>query len=125
MDGSKATTTYCSKRQGCAARSATEAEYVAISTACQVQGWLKRLLRDILKDEDNPRLFYENNQETIELPRIRSFTVEHIVRKQVENKLISVKYCRTANILAHIMRKEPLKFQFEKFRIMLRRTKHC
>ncbi len=41
------TVTWCSKRQASVSKSTTEAEYVALSTACQEAVWLRRLLSDI------------------------------------------------------------------------------
>ena len=41
------TVSWCSKRQACVAKSTTEAEYMALSIACQEAIWLRRLLSDI------------------------------------------------------------------------------
>ena len=43
----------------------------------------------------------------------------HYVREQVDNKNISVKYCRTEDMLADVMTKGLSKVQFERFRDML------
>ncbi len=58
---------WCSKQQGCVARTTTEAEYIALSTASQEAVWLRRLLENVLKKQDNPTVLYEDNQGTIEL----------------------------------------------------------
>ena len=65
-------------------------------------------------------MVYEDNQGTIELtknPKFHNRTKHidvsyHFVREQVDNKVISVKYCRTEDMLA-------VKVQFERFRDML------
>jgi hypothetical protein len=121
------TTSWCSKRQGCVARSTTEAEYIALSTASQEAIWLRRLLESVLKKQDKPTVLYEDNQGTIELtknPKFHNRTKHidiayHYAREQVEKKNISVEYCRTENMLADVMTKGLSKVQFEKFRDML------
>ena len=121
------TVSWCSKRQACVARSTTEAEYIALSTTSQEAVWLRRLLQNVLKKQDNPTVVYEDNQGTIELtknPKFHNRTKHidvsyHFVREQVDNKVISVKYCRTEDMLADVMTKGLSKVQFEKFRDML------
>ena len=121
------TVSWCSKRQGCVARSTTEAEYIALSTASQEAVWLRRLLESVLKKQDKPTTLYEDNQGTIELtknPKFHNRTKHidvsyHYAREQVDNKIISIKYCRTENMLADVMTKGLTKAQFEKFRDML------
>ena len=121
------TLSWCSKRQGCVARSTTEAEYIALSTASQEAVWLRRLLESVLKKQDKPTTLCENNQGAIELtknPKFHNRTKHinvsyHYAREQVDNKIISLKYCRTENMLADVMTKGLTKAQFEKFRDML------
>jgi len=121
------TVSWCSKRQGCVARSTTEAEYIALSTASQEAVWLRRLLESVLKKQDKPATLYEDNQGAIELtknPKFHNRTKHidvsyHYAREQVDNKKISIKYCRTENMLADVMTKGLSKVQFEKFRNML------
>ena len=121
------TVSWCSKRQACVARSTTEEEYVALSTASQEAVWLRRLLQNVLKKQDNPTVVYEDNQGTIELtknPKFHNRTKHidvsyHFVREQVDNKVISVKYCRTEDMLPDVMMKGLSKVQFERFRDML------
>ena len=122
------TVSWCSKRQACVARSTSEEEYVALSTASQEAVWLRRLLQNVLKKQDNPSVVYEDNQGTIELitknPRFHNRTKHidvsyHFVREQVDNKVISVKYCRTEDMLADVMTKGLSKVQFERSRDML------
>lgn len=52
---------WCSKRQACVSRTSTEAEYIALSTACQDGVWLRRLSLRTIKGKLN-------------CPRIQSFT---------------------------------------------------
>jgi hypothetical protein len=121
------TVSWCSKRQGCVARSTTEAEYIALSTASQEAVWLRRLLENVLKKQDNPTVLYEDNQGTIELtknPKFHNRTKHidiayHYAKEQVEKKITFVEYCSTENMLADIMTKGLSKVQFEKFRDIL------
>ena len=48
------TVSWCSKRQACVAKSTTEAEYMALSIACQESIWLRRLLSDIQVNQQSP-----------------------------------------------------------------------
>ena len=121
------TVRWCSKRQACVARSTTEAEYIALSITSQEAVWLRRLLENVLKKQDNPTVLYEDNQGTTELtknPKFHNRTKHidvsyHYVREQVDNKNTSVKYCKTEDMLADVMTKELSKVQFERFRDML------
>ena len=105
------TVSWCSKRQACVARSTTEAEYIALSTTSQEAVWLRRLLQNVLKKQDNPTVVYKDNQGAIELtenPKFHNRTKHidasyHFVREQVDNKVISVKYCRTEDMLVDVM----------------------
>ena len=121
------TVRWCSKRHACVARSTTEAEYIALSITSQEAVWLRRLLENVLKKQDNPTVLYEDNQGTMELtknPKFHNRTKHidvsyHYVREQVDNKNTSVKYCKTEDMLADVMTKELSKVQFERFRDML------
>ena len=72
-------------------------------------------------------MVYEDNHGTTELtknPKFHNRTKHidvsyHFVREQVDNKVVSVKYCRTEDMLADVMTKGLSKVQFERFRVML------
>ena len=123
----KNTVSWCSKRQGCVSKSTTEAEYVALSTACQEGIWLRRLLDEISIKQHDPTVIYEDNQGAIQLsknPKFHSRTKHidvsyHYIREQVNQNTVSVKYCASENMLADIMTKGLSKVQFQKFRDML------
>ena len=84
-----------------------------MSTTSQEAVWLRRLLENVLKKQDNPTVIYENNQGAMELTKNPKFqnrmkhieVLYHYVREQVDNKNISVKYCRTEDMLADVMTK--------------------
>ena len=123
----KNTVSWCSKRQGCVSKSTTEAEYVALSTACQEGIWLRRLLDDISIKQHDPTVIFEDNQGAIQLsknPKFHSRTKHidvsyHYIREQVSQNTVSVKYCTSKDMLADIMTKGLSRVQFQKFRDML------
>ena len=123
----KNTVSWCSKRQGCVSKSTTEAEYVALSTACQEGIWLRRLLDEISIKQHDPTVIYEDNQGAIQLsknPKFHSRTKHidvsyHYIREQVNQNTVSVKYCASKDMLADIMTKGLSKVSFQKFRDML------
>lgn len=118
------TVSWCSKRQACVSRSTTEAEYIALSIACQEAVWLRRLLSDIQMKQCGPSTIFEDNQSAIELSRNPKFHNRtkhidisyHYVREQVNLNTVSVKYCPTEDMLADVMTKGVSKISFEKFR---------
>ena len=50
------TISWCSGRQTSVSRSTTEAEYIALSNACQELVWLRRLLSDVGLKQDVPSI---------------------------------------------------------------------
>ena len=95
------------KRQASVSRSTTEAEYIALSNACQEAVWLRRLLSDIGLGQDVPSTIFEDNQGAIELsknPKFHNRTKHidvsfHFIREEVNRNIVCVKYCRTENML--------------------------
>lgn len=107
-------------------KSTSEAEYIALSTACQEGNWLRTLLEDKYIKQHEPTVIFEDNQRAIQLsknPKFHSRTkhinVSYHIREQVSKKTVSVKFCASNDMLADIMTKGLSKVQFEKFRNML------
>ena len=65
--------TFSFKVKACVSRSSTEAEYIALSTACQEGVWLRRLLSDIEIKQNGPSTVFEDNQGAIELSKNPKF----------------------------------------------------
>ena len=113
------TVSWCSKRQATVSKSSTEAEYTALSGACQEAVWMRRLLADIGFEQRGPSTIFEDNQGAIELaknPKFHNRTKHidvsfHFIREQVNLKAISVKYCPTKDMLADIMTLSKIAFQ--------------
>ena len=86
------TVSWCSKRQACVAKSTTEAEYMALSIACQESIWLRRLLSDIQVNQQSPSTIYEDNIGAIELPKNPKF---HNRTKHIDIHILS--FCTRAS----------------------------
>ena len=116
-----------SRKQPTVAKSSTEAEYVALSSATQEAIWLRRLMKDFGKQMDAPTTIYEDNQGAIELARNAKYHSQtkhidichHFVRERVVSNEIRVIYCRTEDMVADIMTKGLPKPTFEKLRDLL------
>ena len=111
------TVSWCSKQQGCVSKSTSEAEYIALNTACQEGIWLRRLLEDIYIKQHEPTVIFEDNQGAIQLsknPKFNSRTKYidvsyHHICEQVSKKTVSVKYCASNDMLADIMTEGTIK----------------
>ena len=97
---------WSSREQPTVAKSSTEAEYVALSSATQEVIWLCRLMKDLGKQVDAPTTIYEENQGAIELAKNAKYhsRTKHIDIRAVSNE-IRVIYCRTEDMVADKMTK--------------------
>lgn len=85
------TVSWSSRKQATVAKSSTEAEYVALSSATQEAVWLRRLMEDLGRQMDAPTTIYEDNQGAIELAKNAKYhnrtkhvdTCHHFVRERV------------------------------------------
>lgn len=123
----KALVSWSSRRQSTVARSSTEAEYVALSSASQEAIWLRRLMSDISFQEIPPTLIHEDNQGAIDLSknakhhdRTKHIDISHhFICERVACNEIIVDYCPTGDMVADVMTKAVPKVKFEKFRSLL------
>ena len=121
------TVSWSSRKQQTVAKSSTEAEYVALSSATQEAVWLRRLMKDLRRQMDAPTTIYEDNQGAIELAKNAKFhnrtkhidICHHFVRERVVSNEIRVIYCPTEDMTADIMTKGLAKLTFEKLRDLL------
>ena len=121
------TVSWSSRKQQTVAKSSTEAEYVALSSATQEAVWLRRLMKDLGRQMDAPTTIYEDNQGAIELAKNAKFhnrtkhidICHHFVRETVVSNEIRVIYCPTEDMIADIMTKGLAKLTFEKLRDLL------
>ena len=109
------------------AKSTTEAEYVALSSASQEAIWLRRLLNDLHYHNNSATIIYEDNQGAIELSknskhhnRTKHIDIAfHFIRERIATKEIDVIYCHTENMIADIMTKALPRPKYERFRELL------
>jgi len=84
-------------------------------------------MKDFGKQTDAPTTIYEDNQGAIELAKNAKYhsrtkhidICRHFVRERVVSSEIRVIYCRTEDMVAHIMTKGLHKPTFEKLRDLL------
>ena len=121
------TISWSSKKQSTVAKSSTEAEYVALSSATQEAIWLRSLMGDLGRQLDGPTIIYEDNQGAIELAKKAKYhnrtkhidICHHFVRERVISNEILVIYCPAGDMIADIMTKGLSKLAFEKLRDLL------
>ena len=121
------TVSWSSKKQTTVAKSSTEAEYVALSSATQEAVWLRSLMGDLGRQMDAPTTIYEDSQGAIELAKNAKYhnrtkhidICHHFVRERVVSNEIQVIYCPTGDMIADIMTKGLAKLTFEKLRDLL------
>jgi hypothetical protein len=119
-----------SKLQPSTALSSMESEYMALSSATQEAIWLRRLLRDLGYEQDEPTTIFEDNQGCIKFVKNAKFSTgsKHIdVRKNyageaITRKDIAVKYIPTKDMVADIFTKPLPQLPFEKHRSAIMRS---
>ena len=101
------------RKQSCVAISTTEAEYIALSEACQEAVWLIRLLSDFSPGSRILTAIYEDNQSCLKLLDSNKFSnrTKHIDTKyhfakalKIEGKMNFV-YCPTEHMIADMLTK--------------------
>lgn len=101
-----------SHRQEIVALSSTEAEYIALSSAVREVIWLRQVQREIDKIEQ-PTKIYCDNSSTIKLTdseayrqRTKHIDVRfHHTRKMVDEKIIEIDFCPSAEMVADSLTK--------------------
>ena len=113
-----------SKKQPVVALSSTEAEYIALCAAVQEAVWLRSLLKDLSFEQKDATTLFEDNQGAIVLsknpnshPRTKHIDIKyHYTREKVESGEITLRYCRTDEMLADIFTKGLTRFTFDSMR---------
>ena len=121
------TVSWSSKKEATVTKSATGAEYVALSQATQEAIYLRKLLADLDCKADSPTVLKEDNQGAIELsrnPRFHNRTKHidvafHFIRERIASNDVKVVYCPSNDMLADIMTKELVRDRFQKLRNLL------
>ena len=104
---------WTSRRQNCVSLSSMEAEYVALSEACQELAWLRRLLNDFGEIQHEATLINVDNQSCISFVNTERLsrrskhieTRERYVRELCNKNEVHLQYCPTDSMLADIFTK--------------------
>lgn len=104
---------WVSKRQDSVALSTLEAEYNALSLACQETVWLRRLLKDLDEPQLETTTIFEDNQGCLSFVkaerssgRVKHIdTKSHYIRELCERKIVALQYCPSAEMIADALTK--------------------
>jgi hypothetical protein len=119
-----------SAKQKCVALSSTESEYVTLCEATTETVWLRQLLEDMGFAQSEPTETLQDNMATIKIAhgagthqRTKHINVKyHYTRQAIIDKVISVEYMPTEDMLADILTKELPRAQFERLRDAMLQT---
>lgn len=104
---------WSSEKQKCVSLSTTESEYVAASNATKELVWLKRMFDELLFNKSNMIEFFMDNQSAIRLIKNPEFHKRskhidiryHFIRSKFEEKLFTLEYINTNEMIADIFTK--------------------
>ena len=104
---------WASKKQPIVTISSTEAEYVAATTAACQAVWLRRVMKELQQEHEEPTPVYCDNNSTIALSKNHVFhqknkhidTRYHFIRELVNNGEIYLKFCKSKDQLVDIFTK--------------------
>ena len=114
--------TWCSKRQASVVLSTVE--YMALSLATQEAVWLRRLVEELGKPDQEATVIFEDNQGAIATAhnpvfhrRTKHIQIRyHYVREEVAEEIIKAIYCPSSEMTADILTKGIPKDQFKLLR---------
>ena len=117
------TISWGSKKQSVVALSTTEAEYIALSLACQEAVWLRSLLADVQLVQPATTM-YEDNQGAIALSknpsnhsRTKHIDIKyHYVRDLITRKEVNIEYCPSNKMIADLFTKGLPRGPYEQLR---------
>ena len=113
------TVAWRSIKQTTVALSTTEAEFVALSEGAKLIVWMRCLLKEMDSEQAKPTMVREDNQGALVWEDEGVRHAKHIsirknfVREQVENQIIRLVYCPTAEMCADILTKPLPRQTFE------------
>ena len=115
---------WSSRRQPCIALSTVEAKYISLSSVAQTTVWMRGLLTELGEQQQSATKIHEDNQGAIALAKSsvigrRSKHIDvrlHYVREQVENEIVTLKHCKSEDMLADILTKPLAAVAFTRFR---------
>lgn len=118
---------WCSKKQPTVALSSTEAEYISATNATCQAIWMRRVMKDLLEDQDKATVIKCDSKSAIDLsknPVMHSRTKHielkhHFIREMVSQEQVVLEHCRTEEQVADILTKALGKEKFIYFRFQL------
>ncbi|XP_055527725.1 uncharacterized protein LOC129720286 [Wyeomyia smithii] len=104
---------WISKAQASVALSSLEAEYNALTIACQEAVWIRRLLKDLGEHQAKPTTLYEDNQGCIcfakaerSSGRVKYIdTKGHFIKDLCDRNVIVLTYCLSSEMVADALTK--------------------
>lgn len=101
------------RKQNCVSLSSTEAEFIALSNACQEVLWIRSLLEDMKQLIDKPTTMLEDNQSCLKLIEEEKLsnrtkhidTRYHFVKDYIVKGIVNCIYCPTDLMLADLLTK--------------------
>jgi hypothetical protein len=111
-----------SKKQQVVALSTAEAEYVAMTEACQEVVYLRPLLKELDEEQKGPTLVYQDNQASIVISKDLCFHKRtkhidikyHYVRELVQKQIVQPVYIPTTDMKADMFTKPLSRDKFER-----------
>lgn len=115
---------WSSKKQQFVAQSSAEVEYVSATHATSQAIWLRRILEDIGKKQEEGTEIFCDNKLAISMAknplfhnRTRYIAIKHhFIREAIKEGEIQLKFCRSEDQVADILTKALLKENFQHFR---------
>lgn len=117
---------WCSKKQPIIALSTTEAEYICLAMGVKEGCWLVNILGEIGLAVAHMTVLEDNMgaihiaQNSSSLGRVKHIDIRyHYIKQKVEEGSLSIKYCKTDNMVADVLTKGLAKVKFNYFRGLL------
>lgn len=112
------------RKQNIVTLSSTEAEFVALPDACKELLWLRKLLRDMHQEVDEPTIVYEDNQSCLDFITREKFSIRmkhvdttaHFVKHYVDNGIVHCVWSPTDERIADLLTKPLPVSKHAKFR---------
>lgn len=116
-----------SKKQEVVAQSTAEAEYIAASSAVNHAVWLRKILNDLAKSQDDPTTIMVDNQSAIAVAknavdhgRTKHIKVKfHAIRQAEKEGEVHLQYCPGESQIADMFTKALPKSRFEDLRLKI------
>jgi hypothetical protein len=118
---------WASRKQPIVSISSTESKYIAATNASCQAVWMRRMLKKLLQEQQEPTIVFCDNNSSIMLSKNHVFhkktkhidTRYHFIRELVNNKEICLEFCRSKDQVADIFIKSLARDAFQYLRSSL------